>query len=191
MTSSDTPSTSSGKTSGNNAVAVTGTQATLGQTFGEMVWLLTQSPVHKQLKIADIEWLLMPAIVLGQARVFKAGKQALGMAFWAYLTPEQAEKMGKEGRLDAAGWRHGTDIMQVMAAEQAGQPLDLTPPKVKDGELELWLVDFVCPFATTENKLAEACMHDLITGPLKGQKLKMHKLDPKTAERTVVELGGE
>ncbi len=54
-----------------------------------------------------------------------------------------------------------------------------------------WLVDFIVPFATNENKLAQACMADLMAGPLKGKKLKMHKTDLGTGEKTVIELGGD
>jgi cytolysin-activating lysine-acyltransferase len=172
-------------------LAATGAPATLGQTFGEMVWLLTQSPLHKELKLKDLEWLLMPPLMLGQARIFRAGPQPVGLALWAYLTPEEAEALGKAGRLDPNGWRHGTDVMDIIKAEKAGKPTDLTLPAVKEGELELWLVDLLCPFATPQNKLTEACLADLITGPLKGAKLKMHKTDPKTLKRSVVVIGEE
>lgn len=167
-----------------------GAPATVGQTFGEMVWLMTQSPIHKQLKLGDLEWLLMPPLMLGQARIFRVGTQPVGLAVWAYLTPEEAEALGEKGRLDAGGWRHGFDVREIITAEKTGKKIDLTPPAVVEGKLELWLVDLVCPFATEENKLAQACLHDLITGPLKDQKLKMHKTDPKTRERTIVEIGG-
>ncbi|MFC3052821.1 transposase [Kordiimonas pumila] len=73
---------------------------------------------------------------------------------------------------------------------EAGKPVDLSPPKVKEGELELWLVDLVCPFAT-KDRLVEACLHDLITGPLKGMTLHMQKTDPKTGEKSIIKLGGE
>ena len=79
--------------------------------------------------------------------------------------------------------------MNVLWAGQTGEAFDLTPPEVKEGDLELWLVDLNSPFATEQNKLGHACLHDLITGPLKGQKLKMHRTDPKTGEKTVIELG--
>lgn len=42
-----------------------------------------------------------------------------------------------------------------------------------------------------QNKLAKACMDDLMAGPLKGQKLKMRKVDPKSGEKAVIEIGGE
>ncbi len=67
--------------------------------------------------------------------------------------------------------------------------VDLTPPELKTGELELWLVDLVCPFATPESTEAQACLSDLITGVLKGKSLKMHKTDPQTGEKSVTELG--
>lgn len=59
---------------------------------------------------------------------------------------------------------------------------------------------------TPENKLAEACLSDLLTGPLKGKKLKMQRVDAfteqsevdgrakrtvKLGDRTTLELGGE
>lgn len=173
------------------APAIPTAPTSMGQSFGEMVWLLTQSPIHKNLKLADLEWLLMPAILMNQARVFKVGTQAVGLALWAYLTPEEAAEMNKAGRLKPENWRHGTDIRKVLKANAEGTPMDLTPPTLKDGELELWLVDLVVPHATPENKLAEACLSDLLAGPLAGKKLKMQRTDAKTGEKTTIELGGE
>jgi hemolysin-activating ACP:hemolysin acyltransferase len=115
----------------------------------------------------------------------------VGLALWAYLTPEQASEMGKSGKIKPEDWRHGTDVLQVVKDQQAGKKVKLTEPDIKEGEVELWLVDFVVPFATPENKMAQACMVDLIRGPLKGKRLKMHKTDAKTGEKTVIELGGE
>ena len=164
-------------------------QQTIAHTLGEMVWLLSRSPLHRNLKIVDLEWHLMPAILLNQFRLFRAGEQVVGLALWAYVTPEQAEEMGKQGRLKPEHWRHGTDVLQFIKAQQAGESLKLTEPELKDGEVELWLVDFVVPFANEENKLAQACMADLMQGPLKDQKLRMHRTDPKTGKQVVAELG--
>lgn len=164
---------------------------TIAHTLGEMVWLMTRSPLHKHLKLADLEWLLMPAILMNQFRLFRAGEQVVGLALWAYITPAQAEEMGKTGRLSAEDWRHGTDVLQLVKDQQSGKQVELAEPALKDGELELWLVDFTVPFATAENKLAQACMADLVRGPLQGKKLRMHKTDPKTGEKSVIELGGE
>lgn len=182
-----------------------GAVPTLAHTLGEMVWLMSQSPLHKHLKIADLEWLLMPAILLNQFRLFHAGEQVVGLALWAYLTPAQAEEMGKAGKLAPEHWRHGTDVLQLVKDQQAGKQVAPPEPELRDGEVELWLVDFILPFATPENKLAQVCMADLVRGPLKDKKLKMHKTEPfpeqsegdvrsgarivNTGEKSVIELG--
>lgn len=131
---------------------------------------------------------------------------AAGMALWAYLTPKEAVEMNKAGRLKPENWRHGTNIREVLKANTEGKAVDLTPPELKEGALELWLVDLIVPHATPENKLAEACLSDLLTGPLKGKKLKMQRTDAfteqsevdgraqrtvKLGEKSTIELGGE
>lgn len=163
---------------------------TIAHTLGEMVWLMSRSPLHRHLKIADLEWLLMPAILLQQFRLFRSGEQVVGLALWAYLTPAQADEMGKDGKLPPDQWRFGTDVKQYIADQQAGKNPTLPEPELIEGEVELWLVDFIVPFATKDNKLAEICMNDLIQGPLKGKTLKMHKTNPQAKERTTVEVGG-
>ncbi|WP_417460050.1 hypothetical protein [Kordiimonas sp.] len=42
-----------------------------------------------------------------------------------------------------------------------------------------------------KSTLAQVCLSDLITGVLKGKSLKMHKTDPQTGEKSVIELGGD
>ena len=43
---------------------------TVSQVLGEITWLMTQSPRHKAIPLGDLEWLLMPAILLRQFRIF-------------------------------------------------------------------------------------------------------------------------
>jgi RTX toxin acyltransferase family len=53
---------------------------TVSQILGEITWLMTQSPRHKAIPLGDIEWLLMPAILLRQFRIFYKGEQPVGVA---------------------------------------------------------------------------------------------------------------
>jgi cytolysin-activating lysine-acyltransferase len=182
-----------------NGEAVAGTEVTqtVSHLFGEAVWLLTQSKIHRHLSVADIEWLIMPPILLGQGRIFRAGTQALGLALWAWLDEEAEEKLQTTGKLGPNEWRAGTDALRKLMAHNAEKAkaekegnavasLQIDPPQGN-----LWLVDLVCPFATNENKLVEACIADLMNGPLKGQKIKVQKTDPKTGEKSVIKLGGK
>ena len=136
---------------------------TVSHFFGEMVWLLTQSPLHRGLSIADLEWLVMPALLHEQFYVFRDGQQPVGLALWAKCSPAAATKLDKgmiepENRLMLEEWKGGDQI---------------------------WLVDLIAPFANAENKQREIMIADLISGPLKSQEFRFHQTDPETGARTV------
>jgi cytolysin-activating lysine-acyltransferase len=130
------PATASGSPAGNGHHAGTATAATaaaasktVSQVLGEITWLMTQSPRHKAMSLADLEWLVMPAILLKQFRVFYKGEQPAGVVLWA-LTDDIVAKRIDAGttRLTAAEWKSGTTmrIVDVVApfggeAEMRGQ----------------------------------------------------------------------
>ena len=66
---------------------------TVSHMLGELTWVLSQSPAHKHFAIGDLEWLVMPAILLEQFRVFHGDKHPLGFALWAYLSEEAETRM--------------------------------------------------------------------------------------------------
>jgi len=47
-----------------------GPDKTVAGILGQITWLSTQSPRHKGLFIYDLEWLVMPAILLKQFKFF-------------------------------------------------------------------------------------------------------------------------
>jgi cytolysin-activating lysine-acyltransferase len=102
---------------------------TVAQVLGEIVWLMTQSPRHKVIPLGDLEWLLMPAILLRQFRIFYRGEQPVGVALWA-LADDLVTKRIDAGdkRLTAVEWKSGSHmrIIDVVApfggeAEMRGQ----------------------------------------------------------------------
>ena len=40
-----------------------GTPRTVAEALGQIVWVLSQSPMHREIKIKDLEWTFMPAIL--------------------------------------------------------------------------------------------------------------------------------
>ena len=133
---------------------------TVAHMLGELTWVLSQSPAHKHFSISDLEWMVMPAIMLEQFRVFRKGTQPLGFALWAYLS-EDVEKKFKE---------------QV----ESGKGARLRPDEWKSGD-RLWLVELVSPFATPENKLNEAMIADLVQNVFgENNKFKFHAINPET-----------
>jgi len=170
---------------------VTETAASVAATYGEAAWLLGQSPMHRQLKVADLDWLIMPPLVLGQLRVFRvsdspAGPRPFALAMWAWLTDDTAKDLQDKGRIAPGDWRAGTDVMDVVRAQGTGETVTLKAPQGKP-----WLVDLVCPTATADNKQVEACIQNLITGPLRGHVLSIPRTDPKTGKKSVITVGKE
>ncbi|MBI4967002.1 MAG: toxin-activating lysine-acyltransferase [Rhodospirillales bacterium] len=103
--------------------------ADVGRLFGEMTWLAFQSPTHKHLFLADLEWLLVPAILAKQFRLYRKKGVPIAYASWAFLS-EEAERRLRSGafRLSPADWRSG---------ERA------------------WLIDLVAPFGGAEGFLRD------------------------------------
>lgn len=142
---------------------------TISHLLGEMTWLLTQSPLHRAFSIADLEWLVMPALLHQQFYLFRDGDQPVGLAMWAKCSPSAVEKLQKgmvepENRLTLDEWKSGSDI---------------------------WLVDLIAPFANTENRQREIMIADLISKPLKGLPFHFHQTDPLTGKRTVQSVSAD
>jgi cytolysin-activating lysine-acyltransferase len=153
-------------------------ERTMGRMLGEIVWLMTQSPAHKHFSLADLEWMVMPPLALGQYRIFRNGEQPLGVALWAYLSAETEQKLeGGATRLMPQEWAQDMriDPEHGMVSGEGGT---------------LWLIDIICPGQTTENKLADICLHDLMTSVFSGKRFKMIQLDSETRMRKLVELVG-
>jgi cytolysin-activating lysine-acyltransferase len=106
---------------------------TVSQLLGEIAWLMTQSPRHKALSLGDLEWLVMPAILLKQFRMFYKGAQPVGVALWALADATVAKRIDAgDNRLTAVEWKSGTHmrIVDIIApfggeAEMRGQVGDL------------------------------------------------------------------
>ena len=84
---------------------------TVAQVLGEITWLMTQSPRHKAIALGDLEWLLMPAILLRQFRIFYKGEQPVGVVLWALVDDLVAKRIdASDKRLTAVEWKSGTSM---------------------------------------------------------------------------------
>jgi cytolysin-activating lysine-acyltransferase len=109
---------------------------TVAQVLGEIAWLMTQSPRHKAMPLGDLEWLLMPAILLRQFRIFYSGEQPVGVALWALADELVARRIDAgDTRLAAVEWKSGNNmrIIDIVApfggeAEMRGQVGGLSGP---------------------------------------------------------------
>jgi len=102
---------------------------TVSQVLGEITWLLTQSPIHKQLFIGDLEWFVMPPVLLEQFRIFNGPQHPVAFALWARVSEDTEE------RLKAGGYK-------------------LRPDEWKGGD-KAWIIEVVAPFGGTEEIMAD------------------------------------
>jgi len=81
---------------------------TVSHMLGEITWLLSQSPIYKNLFISDLEWMVMPAILLEQFRIFYGPKSPAAVALWANVSEEtDARLRAGDSRLKANEWKGG------------------------------------------------------------------------------------
>lgn len=125
---------------------------TVSHVLGEITWLLSQSPLHKNLFISDLEWFVMPAILLEQFRLFPGpGGQPAGLVLWASISEETEQRLREHKvRLSPHEWKGGPN---------------------------LWLIEMVSPFGGQEEMLA-----DVSATIFQGKPFKYQKTGPNGVE---------
>lgn len=133
---------------------------TVSQVLGEIVWLLTQSPIHKTLFLSDLEWMVMPALLLEQFRIYYKQGQPAALVLWASVSEEA------DARLSASGSSR------------------LRPDEWRSGDA-LWLIDMVAPFGGQDEMLGDCAVAVFGGKPFKylsttaaGQEVVTHSAKP-------------
>jgi len=106
--------------------------------FGEIVALLSRSPIYRHMSLADLEWLVIPALMTNQVTSIRGKLKdqdgltiPLGLAMWAYVSKDVDKKLEaqKEAkipfRLAPQEWKSGGIpwLLVVVAPKEAGQAL--------------------------------------------------------------------
>lgn len=94
---------------------------TVSEVFGQATWLMTQSRGHRTMFISDLEWMLMPPILLRQFRLFPGKDQPLGIALWAQLSDEASQRLEAGGKLKPDDWKSGDNYWLVELLAPFGQ----------------------------------------------------------------------
>lgn len=88
--------------------------------LGPMTWLMLQRGNTRNILLSELEWRVLPALVLDQVRLHMREEAPIAFITWARLSP-------------------------VAAKRYREPPHRLTPSDWKSGE-EIWIVDIVAPF---------------------------------------------
>lgn len=88
--------------------------ASLDAVLGHVVWLMLKMPIYRHVFLSDLEWMVLPPIVLNQYRLFRAGNRVVAFAAWGSLS-EAAEARLQEAnpRLAPADWKSGDRLWLV------------------------------------------------------------------------------
>lgn len=107
------------------------------QVLGQAVWLFTQSPAHRHLFLADLEWRLLPPIALMQFRLFQAKGIPYGFVSWALVDEETEKRLERPDlRLRPQDWKSGNRawIVDAIAPANEGKKLiEMVKDKVLKG----------------------------------------------------------
>jgi cytolysin-activating lysine-acyltransferase len=89
------------------------TDKTVSTVLGEITLLMTQSPQHKQLSIADLEWMVTPALLLRQFKLFYDTERNIpvGCVLFSKVSDAIAARLDAGGRLSTLDdWRSGETV---------------------------------------------------------------------------------
>lgn len=123
--------------------------------FADIVTVLMRSPQHKHFSLADLEWLVVPPLRMGQCRVAKTLPQQgapgipIAAVLWASVSHEVDERLS--GNVNA--------------------PMRLRPDEWKSGDV-LWLVE-----AVGDPRIVPSLLKQLMDTALKGQTVKVRRLE--------------
>jgi cytolysin-activating lysine-acyltransferase len=114
-------------------------QAHLGQAFSQVIAVLMRDPAFRQMRLADLEWLVIPPLMCAQYKVAQAPVQQLmaqkpdgdkaqeggvlvpvAVGLWARVSPQVdkrlAETLDKNVRLRPSEWTSGEHLWLMAAA---------------------------------------------------------------------------
>jgi cytolysin-activating lysine-acyltransferase len=98
-------------------------------TLGPVVWLYARTPDRRFLFLSDLDWSVLPPLVLDQCRLFMKGKMPFAFVTWAHVNDDVHQRLlSGNGRLAPHEWKSGE---------------------------HLWLIDIVTPFGTLPEVLAD------------------------------------
>lgn len=123
----------------------------ISAAIGEAVLVLSRSPTHKHFALADIEWMVLPPVLSGQAFISEATNKDNGtrvpiaLVTWAGVSAEVDRRL----------------------TEGVGTPMRLRPDEWTSGDI-VWIID-----AVGDQRVVTGALARLLGGPLKDRDAKV------------------
>jgi hemolysin-activating ACP:hemolysin acyltransferase len=129
----------------------------LSATVGELVGLMIRSPRHRDRKLSDLRWLVLPAVRAGQFALMQA----------------QSKSQGFTAPVAAVLWARVSAEVDKRLSENLGEPIRLGPREWRSGDI-LWLID-----AIGDERAVAALVQRLRAKEWKGKPVKARMTDAK------------
>lgn len=132
QTTQNAPGNAADKKGGNaSALDLSSAKAALAKLpiLGPALWLYARDPLRKFTFMADIDWILVPPVILDQCRLYTKDEIPFAFFTWANVS-------------DAVDQRLRSGVPRI------------APHEWQSGE-HLWLIDAVAPFGQLEEMIAE------------------------------------
>ena len=124
-------------------------------TMGEIIGLMARSPRHRDYKLADVRWLVVPAVRTGQYS----------------LATAQSKSQGYTAPVAAVLWASVSAEVDKRIANDLSVPIRLAPREWNSGDI-LWIIDTV-----GDNRMVGEVVRRLQEAKLKGKIIKARVLD--------------
>ncbi|NUA27140.1 toxin-activating lysine-acyltransferase [Cupriavidus basilensis] len=82
--------------------------------LGPVSWLMMNNPATRHSFLAELDWRIMPPLILEQAKLYMRGEMPTGFVTWACLSDAVAERFAKPPHQLAPGdWKSGDKVFLV------------------------------------------------------------------------------
>jgi cytolysin-activating lysine-acyltransferase len=130
----------------------------LAQSFAQIVAVLMRDPSYKDLRVADLEWLVLPPVMAGQFRLCHASPPA---------DKAEAQKAGAFVPVAVALWARVSPQIDKALSENLEKPVRLTPGAWTSGDIP-WLMA-----VAGDRRATQAFLKQLQENEFKGTQVKM------------------
>ena len=97
--------------------------------LGAVAWLMMQQASTRHTLLSELEWRIMPPLILDQTKIYMREDNPVAYVSWAMLSPEVSSRYCvAPHQLTAADWKSGNDI---------------------------WIIDLFAPFGGGKEVIAE------------------------------------
>ena len=139
----------------------------IAAAFGQIVSVLMRSEALRTRTLADLEWMVVPAVMSGQYSIAEV----------------QSKQNGMSAPLAVALWASVSAAVDQRLSESIAEPIQLKPEEWRSGEI-LWLVE-----AVGEARALGAVLQQLGATRFKGKPVKLRAKD-KDGRATLGVIGG-